>query len=34
MAGVGQLHAKENYITDDFKKFFDSLVYICNMENI
>lgn len=34
MAGVGELSAKDNYRTDDFEKFYESLVYICNMEDI
>jgi len=34
MAGVGELSAKENYRVEDFVKFFESLVYICNMEDI
>ena len=34
MAGVGEQQAKENYRTDDYEKFFESLVYICGMENV
>ena len=32
MAGVAQQLAKTDYDTDDFKKFHEGLVYVCDYE--